>query len=379
MAKIKSIYDALIKTQVKEDQCTNFLLWLLKKLPTTLFIELCNIAGLSIHHTDPEISFSVQYPLDNSRPDGVINFADSKYLILETKRFPDSFDKMQFLNHFKSGQSEFGQDNVWALFLSGDKRCPSVLKKIRENNLGRIGFISWNELLQLLDDKSKSLNKGYRILIKEMLTLAKHYKLGRIISMKNEEIKKFIDAYPIVCMYEDAFAEKLNNILNKLKDQIIIECDELVEENQDDCYENLPCIYKALYVNTWHVELSGYLFINILTNSIGILMTGYQDEKEKKKFLPNWEKKYKQKFKADKKLFAFSWIEEGDDDYAVDNGYFKLIDSTNGKLFNPGKISEFEETFYWGYIYPLDLGKIESYCELIPKDYKKLIDTFSKR
>lgn len=94
--------------------------------------------------------------------------------------------------------------------------------------------------------------------------------------------------------------------------------------------------------------------------------------KKKKKYLPIWDKAYKQKYKNDKRLISLSWIEEGDDDFAINNGYFKVIEGTSGKQFNPGKLSEFEETFYWGYIYPLEIIKMKSYYEFIPKDFNKL-------
>lgn len=96
MTKIKSLYDALIKTQVKEDRCTNFLLWLLRKLPSRVLLEICKISDLSISHRGTDFDFHVQYTLDNSRADALITFSESNHILIETKRFPNSFDRDQF-------------------------------------------------------------------------------------------------------------------------------------------------------------------------------------------------------------------------------------------------------------------------------------------
>jgi len=46
MREIRSLCDALLETHVQEDQCTNFLLWILRKLPLLCLKEVCGESGL---------------------------------------------------------------------------------------------------------------------------------------------------------------------------------------------------------------------------------------------------------------------------------------------------------------------------------------------
>jgi len=377
MAKIKNLYDAIIKTPIKEDQCTNFLVWLLEKLPSKVILEICRIADLSVNQVGTKINIEVQHLFKNSRPDALIEFSDGRYLIIETKLYPNSFNKEQFLNHFAGGKDEFGEQNVWLVFLSGDECIPSELNELKKKHYGRIGFISWKSLLQFLKDNANSLGEKFEIIIKEFLSFANHHKLGRLIFMNNEEIKKFLEIYPIVATQEEAVKDKFTQIINHLKNRIIIECEELVEENTGDIQKELPCLYIAFNIKTWHLEeSSGYIFVDILSKKIGILLTGYQDKKEKEKCIPIWNKYYKNKYKDNPDLYAFTWIEEGEDEYAIKGGYFKMVEGTSGKIFDPTQISEFTDCFYWGYIYDLEIEKMQIYNETMPKDFKKLLETF---
>lgn len=376
MAEIKSLYDAIIKTQVKENQCTNFLVWLLEKLPSKVILEICKIADLSVNQVGTNINIEVQTLFKKSCPDALIEFSEGKYLIIETKLYPNSFNKEQFLNHFNGGKDEFGEQNVWLVFLSGDECISSELNEFKKKHYGRIGFISWKSLLQFLKDNTNFLGEKFEIITKEFIFFANHYKLGRLISMNNEEIKKFLEVYPIVATQEEAVEEKLSGIIDLLKDRIIIECEELVEENTNDIQKELPCLYRAFNIKGWHLKESSYIFINILSKKIGILLTGYQDKKEKEKCLPMWSKYYKNRYKDNPDLYAYTWVDKGDDEYAIKGGYFKLAKGTSGKIFNPTQISEFTDSFYWGYVYDLEIEKIQIYNETIPKDFKKLLETF---
>lgn len=287
--------------------------------------------------------------------------------------------EINFTNHLKSGQNEFGKESVWFLFLSGDEHIPSELEKLKNEYKGKIGFISWKSLLQLLKSHKDALGEKYEIIIEEFLTFANHYKLGRLVSMDNEELNKFMEAYPTVAKYESSVEEKFSTILDKLKNCIILECEELVEENKDEEIKQLPCPYKALNVKGWHIkESSSYIFIDLLTKNIGIVLNGYQDESEKAKFIQRWNEEYKNKYREDSSLKAFTFIPEEDEDNDIYGEYFKLVDGTSGKLFNPNHISELADYFYWGYVYELDLEKLNSYYEIIPRDFKKLLNTFLK-
>lgn len=376
MAKIKSLYDALIKTQIKEDQCTNFLVWLLEKLPSRILLEICKKAELSIAHVSNNINAEVQTLFNKSRPDALIEFSEGKFLIIETKIYPNSFNKEQFLNHFNGGKDELGAENIWLLFLSNDESIPDELIELQKKHFGRIGFISWKSLIKLLRDNIESLGEKFEIITNEFLIFANNYKLGRLVSMNNEDFKRFIQAYPIVAKYQEVVLDKISDILNQIKDHIIIECEELVVENNDDTQEELPCVYRGLNIKDWYIkESSAYIFIDILQAIIGIVLTGYQEnKKEKAIFQSQWEKSYKHKYKSDPSLRTFTWI--GEDEYAINGGYFKIVEGTSGKIFNPILISEFSDYFYWGYVYDLDIEKIKDYIENIPKDFKKLLDTF---
>ncbi len=379
MAQIKSIYDAIIKYQKKENQCTNLLVWLLEKLPSKTLLELCKISGLSINEVRNEFNICVQYPLKNSYPDALIEFADGKYLIIETKLFPNDFEKDQFINHFNGGKNEFGDENVWLLFLSGDEKIPDELDNLMKRHSGRIGFISWKYLLQLLKDSKDSLGEKHEIIITEFLTFANHYKLGRLISMNREELTKFIEAYPVTEKYKEAAEQNFLKNLNEITKHIILASEELAEENEEEIQEKLPCLYKCIKIRGWHTNYSAYVFVNILFSKVGIVLTGYESEKrDKSKLLQLWDENYKFKYKNDIDLFSFTWIDKGEDDCAINGGYFKLVKETNGKLFNPDKISEFADCFYWGYVYNMEVEKIEAYPETIAKDFKKLLDTFVK-
>jgi len=43
---------------------------------------------------------------------------------------------------------------------------------------------------------------------------------------------------------------------------------------------------------------------------------------------------------------------------------------------SPNKLSTFDDSFYWGYAYNLDINKMDQYLHEIPKDFKKLLDDF---
>ncbi len=375
MARIKSLYDAIIKTKIEEDQCTNFLVWLLEKLPPKTILGICKISGLSIDEAEIIVN-RVQFPLENSRPDALIEFLEGKYIIVETKRFPNRFEKEQFVNHFKGGCKEFGEENIWLLFLSGDEYIPDELDEFKGKHDGRIGFLSWKSLLCYIEENEKSIDEKYEIIIEEFKTFAKHYKLGRLKYMNNEEMKKFIETYPLIGKNQYVVEERFNKIINEMQKYIIAECEESVEENGDDIYEQLPCLYKCLKIKYWHTNYSGYIFLNILLKNIGIILTGYSNEKEKRVFLELWNEQFKNKYKNDLKLCSLTWISEDDDD-AINNGYFKIVEGTSGKIFSPDKIAELADDFFWGYVYDLELENIQkSYYENVAKDFKKLLDTF---
>jgi hypothetical protein len=118
------------------------------------------------------------------------------------------------------------------------------------------------------------------------------------------------------------------------------------------------------------------MFSRYFTKKVGIVLTGYENEEGKAKFQPLWSENYKYKYKDDADLCSFTWINKGEDEYAIKGGYFKVVEGTSGKIFNPTQIPEFKDYFYWGYVYDLEIEKIQTYYETIPKDFKKLLETF---
>jgi hypothetical protein len=378
MAEVRSLYDAIVRAKVKEDQCTNFLLWLLKRLPSDILITICDIAELSVTHIDSPFAFRVQPILCDSRPDGLISLSDTQYLIIETKRFANCFNRDQFLNHLNGGHLEFGNENVWCLFLSGDEKIPDELSVIKGKHHGHVGFISWKALLTLIRSHrdSSGTSEKDKLIIDEFLEFAKHYQLGKVISMNAAEIKEFMDVYPTVIKYEEVIYDKFNSLLGGITDRITIDSDEKVELYKDEVVSESPCLFRGLSIDGWHTLCSAYVFCDMNIQKIGVILVGYQDDKDKDKFIPMWNETVKNKYMKDSTLVALRWVGHNDDEYAIKAGYFKTVESTSGKSFSPDKISEFEESFYWGYVYDFDANKVDTYPELIPRAFQDLIENF---
>jgi hypothetical protein len=319
MARIKSLYDALVGTQIEENQCTNFLVWLLQKLPRGVLEQICEASNLSLYketrnRLDDQLEFRVQYPLPFSIPDAVIE-SRGKALIIETKMYPNSLDKVQFMNHFIGACKEFGDNNVWLLFLSGDKKTPPEIDKLNQKHTGRGGYLSWETLLGILRDSEKQLDEKYKIAIEEFLLFAARCKLGRLIAMNNEEMAKFIEGYSELEKFREPCTSRLLQVLDKCRDSIILECEERVEKSKD-MQKKLPCLYRELSIKVWHTDPSAYIYINILQKMVGICFVGYQSKNEKEKFRTLWEIKLKAKYRNDLSLTSFTWVEKGDDELA---------------------------------------------------------------
>lgn len=387
MRKIKSIYDAIIKTKVLEDQCTNFLVYILDKLPKSILIEIIKAAQLKTPDFSSYVDINVQYHLaksnvghNDSRPDATIEFAEGKFLLLETKRFQDSFDANQFHNHYYNGIKAFGNNNVWCLFLSKDSQCPSDLKKLKKRYGGKVGFISWKELIEVLDRENKTKKLANSILIDEFIIFAKHYKLHKLITMNKQELKTFIRNYSGVALKQDEVQEYFNKCIEDIS-QRILESKETVKLNDDYYSETLPCFYRTFNIKSWHIKKpSAYVFIDVLLKKVGVILYGFEDKTESKKLQLLWDKKYKQIYSKNATLTAVTWIGYGEDDFAIgEDGYFKPIPSSSGKLFNPLDVPEIRESecFYWGVVSDLDLENInDEVINKIATDFKNLLSSF---
>ena len=286
-----------------------------------------------------------------------------------------SFNKKQFIYHFNGARKEFGKENTWFLFLSGDKNIPPKLNELIIEHQGRIGQISWNSIIILIKEIGKSLDRKYEIILDEFLIFAHHYKLGRLISMNDEEMEKFIKKFSQLEKFRKPCTDKLLENIDMYRDNIIINSNERAEAINDDKQVNLPSLYKCLKIKGWHTKYSAYLFINISKKLTGICFTGYQDdENERGKFSELWGEKFKNIYKEDARLKSFTWVDEDEDDLAINGGYFKEFEETRGKTFNPVEIEKFSNYFYFGYTYELDILKLENLTETITNDFNILLE-----
>ena len=376
MREIRSLCDALLRTHVQEDQCTNFLLWLLRKLPPCCLQEVCRESGLQLDNISNEHEFGSQLVLENSRPDALIRLARDKVLIVETKRFPNALNRPQFENHITGSAKEFGAANCWFLFISGDNQEPRDFVQLRSVYGDRIGFMSWMRLQALFTSLKQQLEKPYSILLDEFLIFARYHRLGKLTDMNADETKAFLAAYPTVIRYQEAAQKKFLEVLRKITDRVILDCAERAMAYDKE--ETVPpCFYRALSVKGWHMPLlSIFTFVNILTKQIGVVANGYQNPKEKEDFLPLWNGQFKRKFRDKPELHAFTWICKGEDENEAD--YFKLVTGTSGKLFDPAALDDFKDYFYWGYCYPLEIDMLdEPMFAKIGSDAKELLASFT--
>ncbi|MCZ7399475.1 MAG: hypothetical protein O8C62_07330 [Candidatus Methanoperedens sp.] len=389
MTKIKSLYDA-IKYKKPENQCTNFLAYLLEKLPNKKIIDdICKNSGLTIN--EYMLSVNVQYPLKVkdgiSIPDAIMIFSNRKYLIIEAKMSKGDFKKSQFINHFNGGKEEFGgKENIWMLFLSGDDDVPGELNEFKKMHPERIGFLSWHSLLTLLDESKASLGERYEIIIEEFSKFLSHNGIRRVIPMDNEELKNFIENYSKEEEKKRGAFEKFSKTINKIQEKIITDFED-VEPKHD--LTDFPCFYRCLKIADWHFDYSSYIFLDIISKKIGVVLTGYEDSDEyskgqlkeiKEEFLGNWDEKYKDKYKVDSELCALTWFQEyeDDDEYPIKATHFKIIEGTSGKPIKPGNLPAFEDRFYFGYVHELEIEKLNTYPEIIAKDFNKLFNNFIK-
>lgn len=349
MREIRNICDALLRTQIQEDQCTNFLMWLLKKLPNSFLELFCKSAELDVSDISNQFSFNSQWVLSQSRPDGVIKLGEGKYLVIETKRFPNSFDLVQFQNHMSGSQMAFGTHNCWFLFISGDDKQPVELSSLQMNNKGRIGFLSWKQIIALCHESKNLLVGTPSILLDEFLSFAKYQQLGQLINMNITEANEFLEVYPMVNRRLEAAKEMFQKALDSVVRHVICNSKERVSSNDGKRFD-LPCLYRALNVKGMHISvLSSFVFIDIQTRLLGVLINCYQNQKEKERFLSLWHTQFKKLFVSDPNLQTFTWMDRGDDDNNAD--YFKHIVGTSGKLFNPDALDDFCTYLYCGYSY----------------------------
>lgn len=376
MARIASLCDALIKTKIEEDQATNFLLWLVRTLPVEVVELICAKAGLTIAQPGDVLDTISQVNLLywNSKPDGRIEFSGGLNLIIETKRGSDAYDHSQFQRHLKGATEKFGRNNVRLLFLSGDEHAHEDLAKMMRKHPGRIGFISWKSLLQCLEDYARASDEKAKTLIREFIVFAKHYKLGRLTSMNEQQLRAFFEAYPVVIRYQEAAKEYFLGLIDRIVAQV--EHSEIrVSRNEDQQEDELPVLYKAFDVAGWHIQPSSYVFIDVVLKKIGIVLVGYEHRDKKTIFLNLWNDIFKHQYKGKVNLSALTWVDEDGEEYS----HFKPVGGYNGLGFNPSGFSEFNDHFYWGQLYDLGTGFDPDKPEKLAKDFTGLLDIFRNK
>ena len=355
MPEIHNLTDALVKTRVVEDQCTNFLLWVLRNLPGHCLQEFCRESGVFVDGISNEWSFSSQWVLDGSRPDARIQLTRDKYLFIETKRGPNALNRAQFQNHITGATKSLGASRCLFLFISGDSEPPRDLIDLGSEHHAAIGFISWKRILGFLDSQKQALKKPYSVFIDEFRIFTRHHQLGKITYMTPDETKHFLAVYPTVRRYQEAAEERFKTLRSEMIQRIVAEVGERVTvSDSGERSDELPLLYSPLNINGWFITVdSAFVFVDIFTKQCGLIAVGYQSPLEKSDLLPLWESEYGHTFRSNPRLQALTWTDSLEDDPG--QWRFRVTEGYSGKLFDPNAYVDFNTHFYWGYSYPLDL------------------------
>ncbi len=384
MIRIKNLTEVLLKTKIEEDRCTNTFLWLLKSIPIEYISELLKMAGFISRDYKSIYSVKPQYPLplNISRPDGLVEI-DDKYIIIETKIVKNGFDADQFARHIKGSSEEFGIENCLFLFLSNDDKETSLLKKFKDNYPNKIGFLSWDKIVNFLKTKLDNEKTVTNWVIFEFIELVKINNLSRRSDMTEKDLQQFFDSFVLVDSLRKDIKSKMYEGLSKLCEEIIIKSNQKVEFLNDDESEDLPVPWRALTILGWHTKWSSYVYYNCATREIGVCLSGYQqDPKDRKIFMLEWENRLKSLFAKDNNAFAFTYSEPDDDDdgLGIAAGYFRAIETTQGQVFSPDKVPVFDNNFYIGYKMKTDPINImqckKEISDFLVNCYNKILSTY---
>jgi len=360
-----------MKVHTPEDRCTNALVWLLQRCSPEIACQMLALAGLSVESPD-RIRGHVQWNLTHSRPDAVLEFQGPQYVVIETKIQPGMCSASQLRNHFRGAAQQFGRDLTTLLFLSVERSAPAEVRQLAARLPGKVFFLSWQQILLFLESKRAILDHEQQVYFEEFLACIRAERLWRLFPMTTDELKAFLAHFPEVWTKLEAAKNALNALLKLVCIQAVASSGERAAEWSDDSSEDLPCLYSTLKIRDWHTTSSAYVFINAALRKVGVVLTGYQDDrKQKENFLNRWHGSFKSAFAADPDIRTFVWEEE--DECAGGTGYFKPIDGTAGQVFDPSKIEVFADYFYWGYWHDLDVADFSKVSQLIAEDFKKLL------
>lgn len=377
MAVVQSLVDVIRKGHTPEDRCTNALVWLLQRCSPEIACQMLGLAGLSVESPD-RIRGHVQWNFKHSRPDAVLEFQGPLYVVIETKIQLGMCRASQLRNHFRGAAQQFGGDLTTLLFLSVERSAPAEVRRIAARLPAKIFFLSWQHILLFLESKRAILDHEQQVYFEEFFACIRAEKLWRLFPMTNDELNAFLAHFPEVHTKLEAAKNALNALLKLVCIQAVASSGERAEElPPDDGSGDLPCLYSPLKIRDWHTTSSAYVFINAALRKVGVVLTGYEDErKQKENFLNRWHGSFKSAFAADPDSRTFVWVDKEEDECAGATGYFKPIDGTAGQVFDPSKIEVFADYFYWGYWYELDVADFSKVSQLIAEDFKKLLSAY---
>ena len=359
----------------QEDRCTNALVWLLQRCSPEMASQVLSLAGLTIREPLEPVQGRIQESFPRSRPDAILEFQGPQYVVIETKIHPGMCSIRQLRNHYFGAARRFGEERISLLFLSVERSAPREVTLLSKRFPGKIFFLAWQEVLLFLQAKRATLDHAQQVFLEEFFACIRAAKLWRLFAMTTDELKSFLARFPDVWTKLDAAQNALNELLRVISTQAIAFSGEGAESEVDDFSDQLPCLYSTLKIRGWHTTSSAYVFINAVLGKVGVVLTGYQDDrKQKENLLSRWRESFKNLFAADLETRTFVW--ESDDEAAGVTGYFSPVQGLTGQVFDPSKFEVFTDYFYWGYWHDLDVTDSGKVARLIAEDFKKLMATY---
>jgi len=275
------------------------------------------------------------------------------------------------LYHYTSGVREFGKDNAYAIFISGDNRPPKELAKIRSKFSGKIGFLSWHKDIIPCLDQTRITYKKLSLILKEFKTFLK-YRLKGVVTVEDlKKVSEYYSKYRYVKENEKRVTDSVWDKLEGIEKGIVKKYKNYAggpkasEEQEEPGHKNMPCIYTWISLKKASLIDYAYIFGDITTKKAAIILVGYQwytKPKDKKSFIRKWNRDYKNKIKGKYKLYTWN----------DDKGVFDVLNKKPEmeKLIN----------FYWGFEY--DLVKLisnqQSMTKKIVSDFEDLLTNFCR-
>jgi hypothetical protein len=349
MPQIKSLTDVIKKGPTPEDKCTNALVWLLQRCSFSVVRELLALSGIEIGDIGGPVRGHIQEPFPNSRPDALLEFKGPIWVLVESKIHPGTCSISQLQNHYKGAIHKYGGEALRMLLLSVERKAPDALSALSKRIPDRVYYLSWQQVLHYLDSKRVEFNHEHQVYLDEFFAVLRDQKLWRLFSMTIDELRNFLTHYTITFSQQDAAKNLLVELLSAIRVRCVASTADRAEDKWDEeGSDDLPCLYTLFKISKWHTNQSAYTFLNAAKGTMGVILTGYQDDKRQQDaFSAHWHSKFKEAFASDPSLQAFTWVDADDDNFAGETGYFKEVAGTSGHSFDPLKIELFKDNFYW--------------------------------